>query len=347
MKKKYYKRYWSEVVTRFNKDWSSVDCYYFALDEDNFPTQQLQITDEGKVYKYDESNLQDINGGLSEVALGITDVQYVVVAQAEFDALWNKEFTNQMDVKNIDFDQHWKMAWYNLNYNISEQDLKEKGLIFCGTYQDIYCVDLEYLSPDNFFRINIAEGAANLKWSTADNWDEIANVAQLWVDYIEENASSVYSKLEIEKLERPAKVSIGGALQDAILTTWRNMDWGIEKFRGVHLSVDETIYSIVNTYTNFEDLMLYLQESLPLNIQIHNCFFCRYSNYAVCGNDNFGDLNCFKHTKQKCLTVKNKHDIIDLFKSEEGKYLKVEESFYCEEFESIKEKDFNFKSTKI
>jgi hypothetical protein len=347
MKQKYYKRYWSELVTRFNKDWSAVDCYYFAIGDDNYPVKQIQITDQGKVYKYDEYNLEDVDGGLSEVALEIEDEQYVLIEQAEFDILWDKAFTNQMDVKNIDFNQYWKMAWYNLNYNTSEQDLKEKRLILCGTYKDIYTFDLEYLVPDNFFRMNIAEGTANIKWATADNWDEIANVAQLWVDYIEENTDRIYSKLSTEKLERPVKVLIDGVLHDAVFTTWRNMDWGIEKFRGVHLNIGETIYSKVNTYTNFEDLMLSLQESLPQNIQIHNCFFCRYSNYAVCGNDNFGDLNCFKHTKRKCLDVKSKHDIIDLFEAEEGKYLKVEESFYCEEFEAIKEKDFNFKSTRL
>ncbi len=347
MNQKYYKRHWSEVITRFNKDWSAVDCYYFAVDSDNYPVKQIQVTDEGKVYKYDEHNPQDDNGGLSEVALEIADEQYIVIPKAEFDTLWDRAFTNQMDVNNIEFDQHWKMAWYNLNYNMGEQNLKEKRLILCGTYRDTYVVDIEYLAPDNFFRINVAEGTANLTWTTADTWDEMANVTQLWVNYIEENAAKIYSKLVSEKLERPAKVLINGVLQDAIFMTWHNMDWGIEKFRGAHLNLGETIYSRVNTYTNFEDLMLYLQDSLPENVQIHNCFFCRYSNYAVAGNDNFGDLNCFKCAKQKCADVRNKHDIINLFESEEGNYLKVEESFYCEEFECITEKDFNFKSTKL
>jgi hypothetical protein len=347
MKQKYYKRYWSEVITRFNKDWSAVDCYYFAVGDDNYPTKQIQITDEGKAYKHDEHNLQDANGGLSEVALEIEEDQYVAITQAEFDALWNRVFTNQMDVRNIEFDRHWKMAWYNLNYNTSEQDLKEKGLIFCGTYKDTYCVDVEYLVPDNFFRLNVAEGTANLRWTTADTWDEMATVTQLWVDYIEENTGRIYLRSATEKLERPANVLIDGVSQDAVFTTWRNMDWGIEKFRGVHLTIGETIYSKVNTYTNFKELMLYLQESLPENIRIQNCFFCRYSNYAVWGNDNFGDLNCFKHTKQKCTSAKNKHDIIDLFETEAGKYLKVEESFHCGDFAAITEMDFNYKSTKV
>jgi hypothetical protein len=347
MKQKYYKRYWSEVIIRFNKDWSATDCYYFAVSDDNYAVQQIKITDEGKVYKHDQNNLQDVNGGLAEGSLELDDEQYIALTKAEFDALWNRSFTNRMDVKNIRFDEHWKMAWYNLNYNTNEQDLKDKGLIFCGTYKDIYCVNVEYLVPDNFFRLNVAEGTANLRWTTTDTWDEMAKITQLWVDYIEENTDRIYSRSATEKLERPAKVLIGGVLQDALFTTWRNMDWEIEKFRGVHLNIGKTIYSKINTYTNFEDLMLSLQESLPENIRIQNCFFCRYSNYAVWGNDNFGDLNCFKHTKQKCISAKNKHDIIDLFETEAGKYLKVEESFYCDDFAAITEMDFNYKSTKV
>jgi hypothetical protein len=345
MDPRYFKRLWSETVTRFNRDWTTTEWYYFEVGDDNYPTRQILVADDGKVYKYNDRHREDDWGGLSEVALAVDD--YVVIDRDEFDALWQREFSNQMEVKAIRFDNWWRMAWYNLNFNTSERDLQEKGLVFCGTYRDIYCIDVEYLVPDNFFCLNVAEGSANLKWTTADDWNEMANVTQRWVDYIQENAHKVYLGLTAERLARPAKVSIDGVLQDALFTTWRNLDWEIEKFRGVQLQIGESIYSVVNTFTDFETLMLSLQESLPADTRIHNCFFCRYSNYAVWGNDNFGDLNCFKHAKQQCLAVKDKNDIVDLFEAEAGKYVKVEESFYCEDFEPIVATDCNYKSVKL
>jgi hypothetical protein len=206
-------------------------------------------------------------------------------------------------------------------------------------------LDIEFIAYSGFLRYKIDEGIANIKYGTVDNWSELANCVQPWINYIQQNADIIYSnKPGAEKIERKLKVLIDGQLQDAIFSMYRNRDWDIEKFRGAYLSIGENNYCVINTYTGVEDLLIDLDKSLPQNISIQSCLFCKYSHYHVAGNDNFGDLNCFKHCKEKCAAVKTKKDLIDLFETEFSKSQKVEETFYCENFKAVEKNDFIFKS---
>jgi hypothetical protein len=244
----------------------------------------------------------------------------------------------------LQFDNHWKMAWYNIDYNKTEQELYDGNLILCGTYKDIFLLEIEFSEHGNFLFYSISEGSANIKYGTVNYWDELVSCVQLWIDYIEKNAATVYAKPETEKVYRSIKVLVDGVLIDAVFAMYRNMDWDVEKFRGAYLQIEEENYCHINTYIGVEDLLLQLQESLPENMLIQSCFFCRFSNYNVVGNDNFGDLNCFKHCKEKCKAIKIKNDITDLFNGDFDNSKKVEETFYCDEFEAIQENDFVFKN---
>jgi hypothetical protein len=340
---RYYKRLHEETIQRFNKDWTAIDWYYFEVGEDNYATKQIQITYEGKVFKYDEINIEDANGGLAEGALNIEE--YAAIEKDEFFELWNKLFTNTYLVKQLSFDEHWKMAWNNIDYNKTEQDLCYKNLIFCGTYKDTYLLDVEYLEHSNYLRYEIKEGSANIKYGTVDNWDELVSSVQLWIDYIQANADTICSKKLIEeKLERPIKVLVDEKLTDAVFCTYQNMDWDIEKFRGGYFSINEDNYANINTYIGMEDLLINLQDTLPKYIKMQSCLFCRYSHYNVAGNDNFGDLNCFKHCKEKCGSVKSKNDIIDLLDEEYTSSAKVEETYFCNDFAAIRKQDHEYKS---
>jgi hypothetical protein len=343
-KMSYFKRIYSEVITRFNKDWSTVDTYYFEVNEKNYAEKQIVRNYEGKVFKYDNNNLQDENGSLAEGSLNLQDEQYEQITKEAFYALWDKPFNNTYLIKQLQFDTNWKFAWYNIDYNKTEQELYNGNLILCGTYKDIFLLEIEYKELSNYLMYSISEGSANIKYSTVDNWDELVRCVQLWINYMEKNAETIYSKPEAEKIERLIKMLVDGALKDASFSMYRNMDWDVEKFRGAYLFIENENYAHINTYIGVEDLMIALQEGLPRNIQIKSCFFCKFSNYNVAGNDNFGDLNCFKHCKEKCSAAKTKNDIIDLFESEFNNSKKVEETFYCKEFEAIQEKDFVYKS---
>jgi hypothetical protein len=340
---RYYKRSYEEIIQRFNKDWSAIDWYYFEVGEDNYATKQIQITYEGKVYKHDEENLQDEYGGLADVALEIEE--YTPIDKDEFFALWKKEFSNTYLVKQLSFDEHWKFAWYNIDYNKTEQDLYDKNLIFCGTYKDTYLLDVEYIEYSNFLRYEVRVGSANIKYSTVDNWEELVSCVQPLIDYIQANADTIYSKKPLEeKLERQVKVNVDGILQETTFKTYRNMDWEVEKFRGGYLSIGDSNYANINTYIGMEDLLINLQEGLPQNIKIQSCLFCRYSHYFVAGNDNFGNLSCFRHCKEKCSSVKSKDDVIDLFNAEFSKSKMIEETYWCEDFATIRKEDYVFKS---
>jgi hypothetical protein len=341
---RYFKRIYSEVITRFNKDWSAVDAYYFEVNETNYVEKQIVKNYEGKVFKYDNNNLQDENGGLAEGALDLQEEQYEQITKEAFYALWDKPFTNTYLVKQLAFDDHWKFAWYNIDYNTTEQELYDGNLILCGTYKDVYLLEVEFSEHSNYLFYKINEGSANIKYGTVDNWDELVSCVQLWINYIEKNAGIIYSKPESEKIERTMKVLVDGTLQDATFSVYRNMDWDIEKFRAAYLKTANEKFAHINTYIGVEDLLIKLQEGLPENVLIQSCLFCRFSNYMVAGNDNFADLNCFKHCKDKCNSLKTKNDIIDMFESELSKSEKVEETFYCEEFEAIQENDYVFKS---
>jgi hypothetical protein len=339
---KYFKRLHSEIIQRFNKDWSAWDWYYFEVGEDNYAVKQIVRNYVGKVFKYDEQYLEDENGGLTEGALLVEE--YETITKEEFYALWNKNFTNNYLVKQLQFDNQWKMAWYNIDYNKTEQELYDGNLILCGTYKDIFLLEVEYGEYNNFLHYSISEGSANIKYGTVDNWDELVSSVQIWIDYIEQNANKVYVKPEAEKVERPMKVLVDSVVEDATFSMYRNMDKGIERFRGAYLQTAKENFAHINTYIGVEDLLIKLQEGLPKNILIQNCLFCRYSSYMVAGNDNYGDLNCFKHCKEKCENRKNKNDIIDMFETEFSRSQKVEETFYCEEFKTIEKSNFVFKS---
>ncbi len=185
-KTSFYKRSFNKIIQRFNKDWSAIDWYFFEVGIDNYAIKQIQITYEGKVFKYDEINIEDENGGLAEGPLIIGE--YIEITKEEFYTIWNKQFSNNYLVKTLRFDKNWKFSWYNIDYNKSEQELYDGGLILCGTYKERYLFDVEYLKPDDFLRFQIKKGVKNVNYSTCDGWDELVSTAQIWIDKIENNS---------------------------------------------------------------------------------------------------------------------------------------------------------------
>jgi hypothetical protein len=338
----YCKRSHSEIIQRFNKDWTTVDWYYFEVDEDGYATRQIQVLDDGKVHKYSTENLQDEYGGLAEGPLLLEE--HLLIEKDEFETLWESPFTNTFLLQHLQFDDQWHMAWHNLNYNTTEAQLMKRELIVCGTYADRFLFELGYIALSEFYFLNVKEGKCSITYTTTTEWDETANVAQLWIERIQTAAKWVHQKLDAELMQFEIRLKIDETIYHASLSTWRNMDWGVEKFRNTELVIGENKYALIDTFEGFEHLMQDVQASLDKeNFKIQTCYFCRYSSYNVAGNDNFGDLNCFKHCKEKCLAVQSKHEMIDLLKRENGKYRKVEETFYCNEFEPVQKADFVYK----
>jgi hypothetical protein len=100
------------------------------------------------------------------------------------------------------------------------------------------------------------------------------------------------------------------------------MDWEVEKFRNIQLEVKEERFAIIDTFTDFENIILALQNSLPKDYQIETCFFCRFSGYNPVGNDNFSKLVCFRNCKNAFININSKHPLIDLMNLQAIKFLR-------------------------
>jgi hypothetical protein len=253
---------------------------------------------------------------------------------------------NTPPLSQLHFNPLWNVVPNIVNITAAENYLKAAGIITRAVYAERFTVEIEYITFSNYYALKITEGKVNIKYATATAWKEMAAMAQLWINSIQEKALFVNQKLKEEEKISSIKVSKEEKYIYARLTTWRNMDWAVEKFRNVELEIGEEKFALIDTFESFEQLLIDLQKSISKDgYIIHTCFFCRYSNYNVAGNDNFGDLNCFKHCKQKCIAVKTKHDIIDLFESEYQYSKKVAEIYYCAEFENIREGGYDYKFT--
>lgn len=246
-------------------------------------------------------------------------------------------------LKQLHFKTIWNVVVHIVNESSTENDLKAAGLITLAVYRERFTVKIEYIVLSNYYALQITEGKVNIKYATATEWVEMAAMTQLWIDSIQEKALLITEKLKEDKKIFSINVVKDKKQINATLTTWRNMDWRVEKFRNVELEIGEKKFAVIDTFESFEQLLIDLQKNiLTEGYTIHTCFFCRYSSYNIAGNDNFGDLNCFKHCKQKALAVKSKKDMITLF--EEKKLEKVAETDYCVEFEAIQPGDFVYKN---
>jgi hypothetical protein len=182
---RYYKRVHSEIIQRFNKDWTAWEWYYFEVDTDNYAVKQLQKNHLGFVLKYDLNYMDDDLGGLAEGKLELTEEQYILIEKGEFYDLWNIDFTNEYLIKNLIFDNNWIMSWYNLNLNTSETELKSKELIICGSYNNTFLFELGYLLKSQFYFLQIKKANETVIYTTCTEWQEMANVAQIWIDKLQ------------------------------------------------------------------------------------------------------------------------------------------------------------------
>jgi len=98
------------------------------------------------------------------------------------------------------------------------------------------------------------------------------------------------------------------------------------------------MYNNVNYSTigdSFEDLFDNLKRIIKETHVIKNCYGCNYSDYSPFGRASFGDMLCFKSSKDKYLKIRNKSDFFQL-RSRENQ-ISVQETYCCDEFEFRKE----------
>jgi len=82
------------------------------------------------------------------------------------------------------------------------------------------------------------------------------------------------------------------------------------------LKINENIYQSSPAHGWFDDALLEIQSMLPAEMIMQCCHTCLFSDYSPAGYGTFGCLACFRDFKQEYLSVKNKMDLLNLFKKQ-------------------------------
>jgi len=85
-----------------------------------------------------------------------------------------------------------------------------------------------------------------------------------------------------------------------------------------------------NLYSTFDEQLTTLQDVLPKDVYLKACWSCSFSDYDIAGSGMFGDMACFRNTKNEYLQVKNK---VELTKLWDQRAEDVQEIYLCSEFE--------------
>jgi Cysteine-rich CPCC len=337
----YFKRYWNETTGDPKTDAWGTSWYYFETDAKGEVSKQMVVYKKGGVQKYSALHLEDAFGGLSEKALDLSDDGYKKMSKSDFFALWNTPFMDTFSKNKIHL-LGWHLAVFNEKIMYPNPVFKEEETLISATLDHRFMLDLtfekggEHWPKNGSFTLKIKEGNTWVHFFNYMNWDETVTVTQRWINEIQVANKTVDIKKAEEEKSYNVRVTIDNQLVMSKLTTWRNMDWDVEKFRNIQIEINDETYSIIDTFTDFENMLLALHKSLPKNYKIETCFFCRFSSYNPVGNDNFGALDCFKNCKKDFEKVDEKHALFALYEKENSVIFKVEETHYCEDFKWIK-----------
>jgi hypothetical protein len=345
----YFKRHWDETTGSDKTDSWGKSSYCFETDKEGNVLKQMVVYDNGKVLKYNHLHIEDEFGGLAEQGLDLTDEGYTPLSKNDFFMLWNKPIIETFTAKKIHL-SGWHIGVYNKEINSYKTQLKADETLISATLDHRFTLDLsfenreEHFPKTGFFLLKINEGHTGIHYFIYMNWDEAATATQQFIDEINEANKTVDVKKIEEEKSFQVRVSIDNQIVMSKLTTWRNMDWDVEKFRNIQIEIKDETYSIIDTFTDFENMLLALHKSLPKNYKMETCFFCRFSSYNPVGNDNFGALDCFKNCRKDFEKVDEKHALFALYDKENSVIFKVEETHYCEDFQLIKTENWAVKN---
>lgn len=104
-------------------------------------------------------------------------------------------------------------------------------------------------------------------------------------------------------------------------------------------------YKSEGLFSFAENALIDLRQRLPEHCQINCCLSCKYSSYHPVGNNDFGDLACFKSAKNALSYVKDKCSLLDVWDNiyQENQLFQVQETFICSEFIHCSEEDWLYK----
>ncbi|WP_188467184.1 hypothetical protein [Bizionia arctica] len=86
---KYYKRNWEETRGDDFDSWGK-SIWLFETENSGQPTKQIEIYENGKVLKYDQTKLEDEYGGLGDQELDLDEFSDFEITEQEFKQNWNE-----------------------------------------------------------------------------------------------------------------------------------------------------------------------------------------------------------------------------------------------------------------
>jgi hypothetical protein len=251
--------------------------------------------------------------------------------------------TNKNLTKNINLTEKWRQDWHTI---ISEQfgiKSEQKGIWLLAT-QERFTIELNYNREPNDCTLSIKESELVIFRHQSPDLEATKIILNNWIEKLNAKIEIILDNTGDEIRQFEVRMNIYNKPQIAMLKCWINWDWGHAQIRNVTLQIGEEIKQINYTFTDFERMLFHVQRNeLSEERRIETCFFCRYSCYNVAGNDDFGDLNCFKHCKEEIIKPKEKHALMALFVSEKDKIAKVEETHYCAEYQEVVPGDWLYK----
>jgi hypothetical protein len=338
----FFKRQWNETTGNPKTDDWGTSFYYFQTDKAGNVLKQMVIYDNGKILKYSNLHTEDAFGGLATQDLDLSDAEYAPLSKNAFFDLWNTPKIEAF-AKNKVHLSGWHLPVFNEKILYPNPVFTEEEPLISATLDHRFMLDLGYEENAKFV-LKIKEGNTWIHYFRYETWEETVVVLQKWIDEVQEANKTVDVKKAEEEKSFYVRVRIDNQVVMSKLTVWRNLDWGVEKFRNIQIEIRDTIYSVIDTFEDFERMLLAFHKTLPENHQIETCFFCRFSGYHPVGNDNFGALDCFKNCKKGFLEAHGKHPLFELYEKGKNNIFKVEETDYCGEFQLIKGEDWAFKN---
>ena len=86
---KYYKRNWEESRGDEFDDWGK-SIWYFETNNSGLPTKQIEVYENGKILKYDQTKMEDNFGGLGDQELDLDEFSEFEITELKFNTVWNE-----------------------------------------------------------------------------------------------------------------------------------------------------------------------------------------------------------------------------------------------------------------
>ena len=85
-----------------------------------------------------------------------------------------------------------------------------------------------------------------------------------------------------------------------------------------------------NLYSSFDEQLTELEALLPKNLHLKICWTCAFSDYHWSGSGAFGNLACFRNTKEQYLRARTRDDLRALWNERTED---IQEIYLCPEYE--------------